>query len=74
MDTNVAVVTVRVVDPVTDPELALIIVLPCATPVANPSIPALLLIVATAGALEAHWTVLVMFCMLASVYVPVAVN
>ncbi len=74
IDTKVAVVTVSNVDPVTDPELALIVVFPCATPVANPTVPALLLIVATAGSLETHCTVLVMFCVLASVYVPVAVN
>ena len=74
MDTNVAVVTVSVVDPVTDPELALIVVVPCDIPVANPPVPAALLIVATVVALEVHWTVLVMFCVLASVYVPVAVN
>jgi len=74
MDTNVAVVIVSVVDPVTDPELALIVVVPCDIPVANPTVPAALLIVATVVALEVHWTVLVMFCVLASVYVPVAVN
>jgi len=36
MDTSVAAVTVRVVDPVMPPETALIVLVPVATPVANP--------------------------------------
>ena len=65
-----AVVTVSVVEALIVPELACIVVLPVATPVANP-VP---LIVATTALLELHVTTPVKFCWLPSLYVPVAVN
>jgi len=70
MDTSVAAVTVRVVDPVMPPETALIVLVPVATPVANP--PAV--IVATVVVTELHVAVLVKFCVELSENVPVAVN
>jgi hypothetical protein len=50
MVTSVAAVTVRVVEPVMPPETALIVLVPAATPVANP--PAV--IVATLVVTELH--------------------
>lgn len=50
--------------------LALMLALPTPAPVANPPV----LIIATLGALEIQLTWLVRFTVLASVYVPVAVN
>ena len=67
--TNPAV-TVRVVEPFTLPKVALIVELPIPTPVAKPPV----VIVATLVVSEFHVTVLVMSCVLESVYVPVAVN
>src|ERR1022692_4661804 len=52
------------------PEAALIVVLPGATPVANPAA----LIVPAAGVDDVQVTELVRFCVLESLYVPVAVN
>src|ERR1700691_2026410 len=51
------VVTVRVVDPLTEPDAAVIVVLPVATPLANPA----LLMVATLVLVELHVTELVIF-------------
>ena len=65
-DTNTAVVTVRVVEPVTDPDVALMVVVPCPRLLANPWLAESLLIVATAEASELHCDVLVMFCVLPS--------
>ncbi len=62
IDTNVGGVTVSPVVPVTDPEVAWIVVLPVFTPVAKP-VP---LIVATVVLLELHVTTLVRFCVLPS--------
>jgi hypothetical protein len=59
---GVAIVTVSNVEPTTDPEVALIVLGPAATAVANP--PAV--IVAIAGAPEAHVTEDVRFCVLLS--------
>ena len=70
MDTNVAVVTVKVVDPVTLPLVALMVVLPTFKADARPVV----LIVAVAMLEDAHVTLLVRFCVLLSLYVPVAVN
>ena len=70
IDTRVAGLTVRTVEPAIDPEVAEIVVLPVATEVASP-VP---LIVAAPEADEAHVTVLVRFCMVPSLNVPVAVN
>ena len=66
--------TVSVTDFVTEPEVASIVVGPWRRPVANPWLPAALLIVATAVAEELQVVVAVMFCVLPSVNVPVAVN
>ena len=62
MDTKAGAVTVRVVDPATEPELACIVVLPAVTPLANPA----LVIVATAVVLEFQMTEAVRFCELPS--------
>ena len=61
---------VSVVNPLTLPELAMIVVLPAATPVASPAV----LMVATNVAAEFHVAELVRFCALPSLKVPVAVN
>ena len=61
---------VRLVEPLMEPEVAWIVVLPVATPAARPA----LVIVATAVFAEAHVAELVRFWVLASLYVPVAVN
>jgi hypothetical protein len=70
IETSVGALTVSVVEPEIEPELAVMDVLPTAIPVANPAV----LIVATPVAEEAQLTELVMFCVLPSEYVPVAVN
>ena len=62
--------TVSVVEPIMLPTVALMVELPAATPVAKP--PAV--IVATPVADEFHVAVLVRFCVLPSLYFPVAVN
>src|SRR5581483_6990544 len=62
--------TVSTVEPLTDPKVALIVLVPAATPVASPAV----VIVATEVVPDAHVTWLVTFCVLLSVYVPVAVN
>jgi hypothetical protein len=69
IDTRAAV-TVKPVEPLTDPEVACIVVLPVFTPVASPVAP----IVAATVLVELHVTELVRFCVLLSLYVPVAVN
>jgi hypothetical protein len=74
IETSAAAVTVNVVDPDTVPEVALMVAVPCARLVAKPAVGALLLIVATAGMSELHCTVPVMFCVVLSLNVPVAVN
>lgn len=61
IDTNVALVTVSVVDTVTIPEAAVMFAVPWLTLLANPCAGAVLLIVATAGVFEVHSTVSVMF-------------
>ena len=70
MDCNVAAVTVSTVEPVTPPELALIVLVPTPAPVANP--PATM--VATELGDDVHVTEPVRFCVLLSLKVPVAVN
>jgi hypothetical protein len=62
IDCSVADVTVSTVEPTTEPEVALIVLLPAATAVANP--PAL--IVAVAVVPEAHVAEAVRFCVLLS--------
>ena len=56
-----AAVTVRTVEPVTAPEVALMVVVPVATPVARPWLPLVLLIVATPVSDDAHVTEVVRF-------------
>src|SRR5579871_4497097 len=70
IDCKVAAVTVNVVDPLTPPELALIVLVPMPAPVANP--PAA--IVATDTVADVHVTEPVRFWVLLSLNVPVAVN
>ena len=70
IDTSVAAVTVRVVEPLIAADAALIVLVPAATPVANP--PGLT--VATLVVCEVQVTVLVKFCVELSEKVPVAVN
>jgi hypothetical protein len=67
IETRAAVVTVSVVVPLTEPEVAVIAAVPCPTLLAKPALAASLLIVAAAGVSELHCTVLVMFCVLPSV-------
>jgi len=70
IETSVDWLTVSVADALIDPELAEIVDVPTATPVARP--PAA--IVATEVADELQLAVLVRFWVLPSLYVPVAVN
>jgi len=63
IETRAALVTVRVVEPLTVPELAAIVVVPVPAPVASPALE----IAATAGKEELQVTVPVMFCELPSV-------
>ena len=73
-DTSAAAVTVSVVDPLTPPTLAVMFALPTPAPLATPGVGPPVLIVLTPGVSELHSTVLVIFCVLPSVYVPVAVK
>lgn len=70
METSWEVETVRVVEPLTEPKSALMVVAPGATLVARPC-P---LMVATAEVEEVQTTIPVMSCVLESLKVPVAVN
>jgi hypothetical protein len=70
IDCNVAAVTVRVVEPLIAPDVALIVEFPNPAPVASPAA----LIVAVVVVPELHVTVLVRFCVVPSLKVPVAVN
>ena len=73
-DTSAAAVTVSVVDPLTPFTLAVMFALPSPAPLATPGVAPPVLIGLTPGVSELHSTVLLMFCVLPSVYVPVAVN
>jgi hypothetical protein len=66
MDTSVAGVTVRVVDPVMLPAAAVIVDEPVANEVANPLLPAALLMAAMAVLDELHAVVVVRFCVVPS--------
>jgi hypothetical protein len=66
MDTSVAGVTVRVVDPDMPPEVAVIVVDPAATEEADPLDPAALLIVATPVLDELQVTAVVRSCVVLS--------
>jgi hypothetical protein len=70
IDTSEGGVTVSVVVPLIAPEAALIVLVPAATPVANPAA----VIVATLVVCEVHVTEPVKFCVELSENVPVAVN
>lgn len=70
MLTNVAGVTVRVAEPVMEPDVAVI----CVVPVAEVSASPRELTDAIAVFADAQLTWVVRFCVLPSVYVPVAVN
>ena len=59
IDTSVAFVTVRLAVPVMVPEVAVIVTVPAATPVASPWVEAPLLIVALVASDELQVTVLV---------------
>ena len=74
IDTSTAAVTVKLVLPLIEPELAVIMAEPVPTLVASPCGFTTLLIVATVAVSELHCTVLVTSCVLPSVNVPVAVN
>ena len=70
IDTSVAAVTVSVVDPLTLPLVALIVVVPAFSALASP----VALTVAVVVLEDAHVAVVVRFCVVPSLYVPVAVN
>jgi hypothetical protein len=70
IDCNVATVTVSTVEPEIAPEVALMDEVPTPAAVAKPAV----VIVATDVVAEAHVTLLVRFCVLLSLNVPVAVN
>ena len=63
---------VRFVEPLGP--VAVIVTAFVVAPVASPSLPPALLMVATAGLVELQVTVVVRSCVVLSVYVPVAVN
>ena len=66
MEDNAAPLTVSVVEPEIAPDVAEIVAWPVPTLVTRPLLPAVLLTVATVGALDAQVTVPVMFCVLPS--------
>jgi hypothetical protein len=70
IDCSVAAVTVSTVDPLTEPDVALMVLVPTPAPVAKP----VLVMVATEVVAEPHVTDVVRFCVLLSLNVPVAVN
>jgi hypothetical protein len=70
IETSTGGVTVSVVEPVIDPRVAVMVVDPVPVELASP----VALIVAMPVADELHVAVLVRFCVLPSLYVPVAVN
>ncbi len=74
IETRAAAATVRVVEPLTEPDVAVIVVVPCATLVARPAPVPCATMVATATLDELQVTEAVKFCVLPSVNVPVAVN
>ena len=62
IETNVAAVTVRMLVPLTKPDVAVIVVTPVPAPVARPFEPGALLTVAAAGSSELHVTDVVRSC------------
>ena len=67
IETRAAAPTVSVAEPLTEPRVAVMVVCPEPALVASPFVPAELLMVATAAAVELQVTVVVMFCVLPSV-------
>jgi hypothetical protein len=74
IDTSTAAVTLRVVLPLTEADVAVIVAVPVPTLVASPFWLVTLLMVATLGVSLPHSTLSVTFCVVPSVKVPVAVN
>ena len=74
IDTNAAGVTVKVVEPLTLPAVAVIVVCPSETLAAWPVFGVVALMVATLGADEFHTTAVVMSSVLPSLYVAMAAN
>jgi hypothetical protein len=74
IETSSKFVTVKSLVPETLPSVAVIVVVPVATELAAPSLPAALLIVAVSGLLELQVTAAVRSCVVLSENVPVAVN
>jgi hypothetical protein len=74
IDESVAELTFSGADPVTPPKAAEIVGEPTATAVATPTLPDALLMVANVVLLLFHMTSCVMFCVLASLKVPMAVK
>ena len=66
IEDSAAVPTVSVVEPDAVPRVAVMVVGPAPVLIASPLVPAELLMVATAAALEPQLTVVVMFCVLPS--------
>jgi len=73
IEVTVAPVTVKSAFPKTFPEAAVMVEVPAANPMARPGAPFTLML-ATAGLPEVHCTEPVMFCVLPSLNVPMAVN
>jgi hypothetical protein len=67
MEISAAGVTLNWVEPEKAPEVARIVVAPTAAGVTRPCVPAALLMVATAAAVEDHVTDVVRFCVVESV-------
>lgn len=74
IETSDAAVTVNTVEPLIVPEVAVMVAVPCPTLVANPLVAPEVLMVAVAAVSEDHVAVLVRFCVVPSVKVPVAAN
>ena len=74
IETITAGVTVITVLPLTEAEVAVMVVAPCPVPLARPCVPTALLIVAMLVDDELQTTDVLRSCVLPSLYVPVAVN
>src|SRR5437667_7578752 len=74
IETRLAAVTVRLPEPLTDPDAAVIVTAPEARALARPWLPTVLLTVATVPSEELQCAVAVTSCVLLSLNVPVAVN
>jgi hypothetical protein len=74
IESNVAPLTLRGADPLMLPSVAEMVVVPLPTAVATPRLPLVLLMVAAAMLLLAHVTLWVMFCVVESLKVPIAVK